>query len=707
MSRAADSLTLPTAIHSPSGHGGTAESGAGAHPSPSGRIRQWASSLLTSSRNASGHHHHNNSSSRTSGNDDGCDDSDADATDTATEQRSGHSPDSWWKIRLFRGMVNDVRRRVPYYWSDWRDAWDYRVVPSTIYMYFANILPALAFSLDMFTKTNMQYGVNEVLLASVLGAVVFAILACQPLVIVGVTGPITVFNYTVYDIMTPTGTNYLAFMCWIGLWSLMFHWILAITNSCNWLRYVTRFPCDIFGFYVAFIYLQKGIQVLERFGDGAPFYLSIMVALLVFMVAYACGELGGSPLFRHPVRVFLKDYGTPLTVIFFTGFVHFGRMKNVELERLPTSAAFFPTADRGWLVNFWDISVGDVFIAIPFAVLLTILFYFDHNVSSLIAQGTEFPLRKPAGFHWDLFLLGLTTGVAGILGLPFPNGLIPQAPFHTESLCVTKLEADTEENGEAKGHYVLKRTHVVEQRVSNLAQGLLTLGTMTGPLLVVLHLIPQAVLAGLFFIMGFQALEANGITAKLLFLLRDRALTPGGHPLAGVPRRAAVWAFVAVELAAFGATFAITQTVAAVGFPVVILALIPVRALVLPRVFTPHELAVLDAPTASPFTMESVGGSYAATTTASASASAAADNRGPSGIREGVRGTRNNSTGVVVGGGDATGPGRKSEEVLAEEGRGVSSREEMGTGARDEIEMSRLGMSRRGQASRSAGHEES
>jgi hypothetical protein len=43
----------------------------------------------------------------------------------------------WWKIRFFRGMVNDVRRRLPFYWSDWRDAWDYRVVPATVYMYFA------------------------------------------------------------------------------------------------------------------------------------------------------------------------------------------------------------------------------------------------------------------------------------------------------------------------------------------------------------------------------------------------------------------------------------------------------------------------------------------------------------------------------------------------------------------------------------------
>ena len=45
-----------------------------------------------------------------------------------------------------------------------------------------------------FEKTKMSYGVNEVLLASVLGAVVFSFLAAQPLCIVGVTGPITVFN---------------------------------------------------------------------------------------------------------------------------------------------------------------------------------------------------------------------------------------------------------------------------------------------------------------------------------------------------------------------------------------------------------------------------------------------------------------------------------------------------------------------------------
>jgi hypothetical protein len=188
-------------------------------------------------------------------------------------------------------------------------------------------------------------------------------------------------------------------------------------------------------------------------------------------------------------------------------------------------------------------------------------------VSSLIAQGTEFPLRKPAGFHWDIFLLGITTGVAGLLGLPFPNGLIPQAPFHTQSLCVYRDVADTDED-KNKGHSHRVVDHVVEQRFSNLAQGLLTLGTMTGPLLIVIHLIPQGVLAGLFFIMGIQALQANGITAKMLFLARDRSLTPGSDPLKQIDRRLAVWAFVTLGLMGFGATFAITQTVAAIGFPV-------------------------------------------------------------------------------------------------------------------------------------------
>ena len=151
---------------------------------------------------------------------------------------------------------------------------------------------------------------------------------------------------------------------------------------------------------------------------------------------------------------------------------------------------------------------------------------------------------------------------------------------------------------------------MVEQRFSNLAQGLLFLVTMSGPLLVVLHLIPQGVLAGLFFVMGVQALMGNGITRKLLFLARDKELTDATDPLARIERRSAIWAFVACELLGFGATFAISQTIAAIGFPIIIFLLIPFRTWVMPKWFREEELRALDAPTAGAFVMESVGGAY-------------------------------------------------------------------------------------------------
>lgn len=175
---------------------------------------------------------------------------------------------------------------------------------------------------------------------------------------------------------------------------------------------------------------------------------------------------------------------------------------------------------------------------------------------------------------------------------------------------------------------------VVEQRVSNLVQGSLCeltavwisilavtdhpasistgLVLMTGPFQHVLGLIPKGVLAGLFWYMGSDAIFTSGVTALFLFLIRDRHLTDPQDPLHRV-RKSRIWAWLMLELIGFAATFAITQTIAAIGFPVVIALLVPFRVWVIPRMrlFTPEELDILDGPVASPFTMESVGGEKA------------------------------------------------------------------------------------------------
>ena len=40
-------------------------------------------------------------------------------------------------LRLFAGIINDIKSRAPYYVSDWRDAWNYRVIPAIVLIFFA------------------------------------------------------------------------------------------------------------------------------------------------------------------------------------------------------------------------------------------------------------------------------------------------------------------------------------------------------------------------------------------------------------------------------------------------------------------------------------------------------------------------------------------------------------------------------------------
>lgn len=528
--------------------------------------------------------------------------------------------------RFGSGILLDIRARAPFYVSDWTDAWNYRVVPATALIFFANVLPGIAFSLDLIETTD-QFGVAEVLLASFMAAFIFSVFGAQPLCIAGVTGPITVFNKVIYDIIETQDNPpiYLHFIGWVYLWGAILMVLTAVFNWCNFLKYVTLFSCDTFGFYVSWVYLQYGIQVLTRNMNAASSssnissaFVSIILAILMLVTSFLFQSLSQKPFFHRQVRRFLADYGMPISLVACSGMAYWGRFNVASPTTLPVGGAFQPAGGRSWLVPFWELDGKWVGIALPFGIVLWILFFFDHNVSSLMAQGSQFPLRKPPGFHYDFFLLGVVTFLAGLLGVPAPNGLIPQAPIHTTSLVImgspSEKRTDVEKpHDQAEPNVLMENREevavaVVEQRVSNLAQGSLCLVLLTGPFLHVLSLIPRGVLAGLFWYMGADALASNGITQKILYLLRDRHLTSPNDPLRRV-RKSRLLLFIGIQLIGFGATFAITQTIAAIGFPVVIMALLPVRMYLIPRLpFTDEEIAILDGPAASAFTMESVGG---------------------------------------------------------------------------------------------------
>lgn len=78
----------------------------------------------------------------------------------------------------------------------------------------------------------------------------------------------------------------------------------------------------------------------------------------------------------------------------------------------------------------------------------------------------------------------------------------------------------TEDGAETRRQKIIAES-VAEQRISHFVMGLAIIGTMTGSLLTVLHLIPDALFAGVFFVVGWGGLEGNGIMAKILYLIRE------------------------------------------------------------------------------------------------------------------------------------------------------------------------------------------
>ncbi|OAA75805.1 Bicarbonate transporter, eukaryotic [Akanthomyces lecanii RCEF 1005] len=500
------------------------------------------------------------------------------------KSRASYSYDmesGWRRWRLLRpgwGMYHDVKRRMPYYWSDITDAFTYRTIASTIRMYFVNLLPAIAYTLDMYRRTGEFYGVNESLFSSALAAIVFSLLSAQPLTIVGVTGLISLFNFTIYDILHHyDGSIYPAFMAWTGIWAAIFHWLVAIFNACDYMRYVTDFSSESFGLYVGIIYLIKGVEELvnEFQGGLAAGYLACLIAILYFGTVYALENTGSSTMWKESLRGVLADYSYVFSTIFWVGFSHIpGHLREANIGRVPVTKAFYPTQDRSWLIAFWNLETRWVFVAMPFGFLLMLLFYYDHNVSSITAQARQFPLKKPGGFHWDFFLLGCTTFVSAILGLPMPNGLVPQAPVHTDSLTVYKTDLKIVSTSEGEDteirRPIVTAVAVVEQR--------------------------------------WGSIESNRILQKLIYLQREQRFIQRDDPLLLVRRRKIIF-YVSVQIFGVTACVAVSHTLAAIGFPVLIILLIPLRIMLVPKWFTLKELQILDDFTATSKTvLASLGG---------------------------------------------------------------------------------------------------
>ena len=126
----------------------------------------------------------------------------------------------------------------------------------------------------------------------------------------------------------------------------------------------------------------KGVEELVYLFETSGFdggYLSIIIASLFFGSVYGLEKLGSSTLWTPAIRGTLADYSFVFPTLFWVGFSHFpGRLANTGLYRVPIVGAFEPTQQRGWVIDFWNLDVKWVFVALPFGFLMMLLFYYDH-----------------------------------------------------------------------------------------------------------------------------------------------------------------------------------------------------------------------------------------------------------------------------------------------------------------------------------------
>ena len=302
-------------------------------------------------------------------------------------------------------------------------------------------------------------------------------------------------------------------MAWSLIHAGWMNYVLAIINAHDWtMRYVTTFSTEIFSLLNSVIYFHKAIQELQRVHDSlsfASFLYSIIGTVGTFLVAIFFSTANSwNPLFHRYIRLGLTEYAAAISIILFIGIPHIGELSTLDKLTLDVSTSFHPTqpSRSKFFVQFWQLPSTWIFVALIPGLIITILFFFDHEVSSIICTIDRYGTKKPAGFAWDIVLLGTTTAMCGILGLPPANGLLPQAPLHSESLMHTE---EVEVGDDELGNEMRETQKVYEQRWSSFLHALAILCFVSPPLQKVLGFTPTSVLAGLFLLMGEQSLSVK------------------------------------------------------------------------------------------------------------------------------------------------------------------------------------------------------
>uniref|UniRef100_A0A8C2EAA8 Anion exchange protein n=1 Tax=Cyprinus carpio TaxID=7962 RepID=A0A8C2EAA8_CYPCA len=232
-------------------------------------------------------------------------------SDIIKEEEHNAGPELQRTGRIFGGLVLDVKRKAPFYWSDVRDALSLQCLASILFLYCACMSPVITFGGLLGETTKNNISAIESLFGASLTGVAFSLFSGQPLTILGSTGPVLVFEKILFKFCSDYGLSYLSLRTSIGLWTAFLCIVLVATDASSLVCYITRFTEEAFAALICIIFIYEALEKLFQLGEMFPFNMHDNLDNLTF---YTCQCSSPSNITEKMVQAWNQSGFNPETI---------------------------------------------------------------------------------------------------------------------------------------------------------------------------------------------------------------------------------------------------------------------------------------------------------------------------------------------------------------------------------------------------------
>ncbi|RUS79245.1 hypothetical protein EGW08_012975, partial [Elysia chlorotica] len=164
-----------------------------------------------------------------------------------------------------RGLIGDLKRRLPHYWSDYKDGFTgaktaHKVSAAIFFLYFACVLPNLAFGMLNSDNTAGAIGVKKILFSQMFGGIAFALFGGQPLIVLLTTAPLALYTKIIFSISEDFDLDFRAFFACVGLWNAGFLLLYSLFGVSRLMKWSSRSTEEIFSLFITFAFSADAIK---------------------------------------------------------------------------------------------------------------------------------------------------------------------------------------------------------------------------------------------------------------------------------------------------------------------------------------------------------------------------------------------------------------------------------------------------------------